>query len=205
MDSHNDIRNLIRRAVVTGGADNTKNFAVQQVAFASSVSDCEMLFPYGMYANATSPEKADSLVAMFAIEGIEEQKLGIPYAPLKRPKDLEQGEVAFYHPDTNSFIKFRNNGDLEIESGGGGKGNIIINCNDLTANVTNDATITTGGKCKLDAAGDVDIDAAGNITLDATLIQNNGTIAGVVTTLSINPLTGLPFPNGSPTVRAGDG
>ena len=171
MDSHNDVKSLIKRAVITGGADNKSNFAVQQVSFFNSVSDCQMLFPYGMYANATSPEKADCLVTIFNVENIEENKIGIPYAPLKRPKDLKQGEVAFYHPDTETFIKFRNNGDLEIDSGNSGSGNIIINCAVATINCTTSVTFDTPTAT---FTGDLQVDGDFNNDGAATLGGSGG-------------------------------
>lgn len=179
---------MVRRAVVTGGANNDQNFAVQQVSFFTSVSDCQMLFPYGMYANATSPEEADTLVAMFSVEGVEENKIGIPYAPMKRPRDLEQGEVAFYHPNTNTFIKYRNNGDLEIATGPNAPnsettGNLIINCNDATINVANDALISAGNNITITATADVNVtcdNATMTISTLATFDVPNATFTGSV-------------------------
>lgn len=140
MDFFNALRNLIRRGVVTGGADNSATFPVQQVSYLKKISDCYMIFPYGMYANASSN---DSLVTLFSVEGDDAKKAGIPQAAFKRPKDLEPGEVAFYHPETDSFIKYRNSGNLEIESGNGGTGNVIVNAAQVNINATTSVTFDT--------------------------------------------------------------
>ena len=192
MDSHNDVKNLIKRGVITGGADNNSSFPVQQVSFFNSVSDCQMLFPYGMYANATSPEKADSLVTIFNVGNIEEDRIGIPYTPLKRPTDLDQGEVAFYHPDTETFIKYRNNGDLEIDSGNGGTGNIIVNCAVATINCTTSVTFDTPTAT---FTGDLQVDGDFNNDGKATLGGTGGEAIArlgdaVVTTGGSGTITG---------------
>ncbi len=66
--------------------------------------------------------------------------------------------------------------------------NIDVGSN-FTINITGGCNITSGGAC--------------NIT--APTINLNGTGNGVLTTASINPLTGSPFPDGSSTVFTGDG
>ncbi len=185
------IKSLIQHAKIVGSANNSDQFPVQQVFYKGKVSECLMIFSYGHYA---IPDSDDSLVIVFEAGGDEDNKSGLAYTPQKRPTDLEQGEHAVYHPKTETSIKFRNNGNIEIDCG---TGDLIINCNNATVNADNNATVS--------ANGDVAITAGGNITLDGAQIQNNGSAAGVVTTLSINPTTGLPFPDGSDTVRAGDG
>lgn len=195
------LKNIIRFAKITGAADNAAQFPVQQMEFKGKVVNALQLFPYGFYANVS----ADSLGVMFSIEGNESNRAAISYTPNLRPDDLEQDECAFYHPHTKTFIKIRNNGDLEIDSKAGDTpGSVIINCESatITANASvditcEDATVT--------ANNDATIDAAGNVIINGTQIQNNGSVAKVVTTLSINPQTGVFFPDGSDTLRAGDG
>lgn len=206
MDFLAKLKAMIQHAVVSGPANNSDQFPVQQITYKGKVSNCMMIFSYGHYANCSS---SDTLVSVFEVEGDEDNKAGLGYTPKKRPIDLEPGEHAVYHPGTETFIKFRNNADLHVSTG---TGNIIVDCNDLTVNAAGNATVncedailTANNDVTVTAGGDANVTATGNIALEGVLIQNNGTIAGVVTTLSINPLTGLPFPDGSDTVRAGDG
>lgn len=168
MDLLNSIQNLIKKAQITGGADNESHFAKQQIVYHNQVTDCAMLFPFGMYANASS---SDSLVTVFVIGDNEEDKIGIPYAPLKRPRDLEQGEVALYHPETETFIKFRNSGNLEIESGGGGEGIITIK-----GAVTIDGAVTIAGGATID-----DLTVTGTSTLGSTVTSGGVDISNTHT------------------------
>ena len=57
----------------------------------------------------------------------------------------------------------------------------------------------------INTSANIDLNASSEITADAPSIRFNGPGAGVLTTESINPLTGSPFPDGSTTVFAGDG
>lgn len=206
----NKLKNIVRFAQITGPADNNSQFPTQQMTYKGKVVNVLQVFPYGVYANVSS---TDSLGIMFSIDGSENNRAAISYTPQKRPNDLAQNEVAIYHPQTESFIKFRNNGNLEIDSTQqGNSGDIIFNCNTMTVNAAADVDINATGNVTVDSAsatvttsGNATVDASGNVILNGTQIQNNGSAAGVVTTLSINPVTGTPFPDGSATVRAGDG
>ena len=66
-------------------------------------------------------------------------------------------------------------------------------------------TINTSGDTIINASGNVNVTASGEATVDAPLIKLNGAGGGVVTQESIDPITGLPHPDGSSTVFAGDG
>jgi len=84
--------------------------------------------------------------------------------------------------------------------------------NDETNNVGNNSTENITQKKEINAtrlvintSADVDINAGGNVTVDAPQILLNGSGGGVLTQESINPVTGTPFPDGSTTVKAGDG
>ena len=57
----------------------------------------------------------------------------------------------------------------------------------------------------INTTSDVDINASANVTIDGAEIHMNGSGGGVLTQEAINPLTGTPFPDGSTTVKAGDG
>lgn len=104
-------KNLIRWAKITIAGDDTGQFPVQQVTYLGKVGDCLMIFPYGFHANLTD----DSLVAMFAMHGQEENRAGIGYTPQTRPQ-LAEGEVAVYHPSTGTMIKLQASGDILIDA-----------------------------------------------------------------------------------------
>ena len=138
----NKIRNLVRFVKITGPADNSKQFPVQQVTFKGKVANTMMAFPYGMYANVTT---TDGLGLMFSVEGNEENRTCIGMVPQKRPTDLALDEVAVYHPYSDSFIKFRNDGSISLQAS-------ILNVEgdlDISGDVEISGNLTVGGDTTL--------------------------------------------------------
>jgi len=127
-------RNTNRWARITKAGSDDKQFATQQLEYMGKVADALMVFPYGFHANI-SP---DALVLMSAIGDDPENRAAIGGAAKNRPT-LAEGEVAFYHPPTDAFIIWRDNGDLEIETGNGGTAD--INITTTTINITADVNI----------------------------------------------------------------
>ena len=74
----------------------------------------------------------------------------------------------------------------------------------LTQTITGPKTVNSS-RLVINTTADVDINSAAKVTIDGSQIELNGAGGGVLTTESINPLTGTPFPDGSSTVKAGDG
>ena len=103
---------MIKRARITKGGADDADYNVQQVSYLGKVADAEIVFPYGMSANLP----LDSLVLLFNVNGNEQNRAGIGSFPPERKRNLEPGEVAFFHPFTNSFIYFRNSGDIDIDT-----------------------------------------------------------------------------------------
>ena len=126
--------------VIKPGVDDPSKFHVQRIEYMGKVSDALMVFPYGIHANV--PENAFGI--MFTIQGNQDNRGVIAWVPKGRPK-LEGGEVAFYHPPTDAFIIWRTNGDLDIETGSEGTGEINIKATLTTINgdltVTGDTTL----------------------------------------------------------------
>ncbi len=106
------LKDLIKRATITKGGADDGQFNIQQVTYLGKVADCEIIFPYGMSANLPK----DALLVMFNVNANEQNRAGIGTLPKERKKNLEPGEVAFFHPLTNSFIYFRNSGDIDIDT-----------------------------------------------------------------------------------------
>ncbi len=160
------LKNLVRYAVVSAGADNTKQFPVQQITYKGKVAEGLAVSPYGLYANISN----DALALVFSIEGDESSKAFMAYTPKDRPDDLEQDEVALYHPPTKTFIKFRNTGDVEIDTDvDGAGGNLIINTASATVNATGDVDVTADN-VNVNATGDVDV-TADNVNVDASAVN----------------------------------
>ena len=130
------IRNLLRWVrVIKPGVDDPTKFHVQQIEYMGKPAESAvMIFPYGVHANL--PENAFGI--MFSIQGNPDNRGVIAWTPKIRPQ-LAGGEVTFYHPPTGAFLTWRSNGDLDIETGNTGTGNINI----TASNVTINATLTT--------------------------------------------------------------
>lgn len=154
----NKIKSLVRWCNITGKVDNAGQFPIQQIVYKNKTANAVMIFPYGVYAHAPGQ---DNLSVLFSIEGLAENKAVMPIVPKLRPRDLEQNEVAFYHPFTESFIKFRNNGDLEIQTTTEGtQGKVLINC--IQANIIASESVSV-------TSPEIALTADTSITLDTPI------------------------------------
>jgi len=154
-------KNVIRMSRITSPGADDKQFPTQQMEYLGKVADGITVFPYGFHANVT----ADVLALMFSVQGMPENRFAMPFNTKKRPK-LAAGEVAFFHPPTNSFIIGRANGDLDIETGNGGTGNVNINCRQANITASESVTLDTP---ETTLTGNVTIDQNLTVTGDTTL------------------------------------
>lgn len=149
------LKNLLRWVrIIKPGVDDPDNFHIQQISYLGKTAETLMLFPYGLHGNV--PE--DALGLMFSIQNNTDNRATIAWVPKGRPK-LKGGEVAFYHPPTDAFIIWRENGDLDIESGNQGAANINIKA----ALTTIDGDLTVTGFTRLSE----------DVTSDGTDISNS--------------------------------
>lgn len=163
------IRNLLRWIrIIKPGVDDPSKFHVQQIGYMGKVADAFMIFPYGLHGNV--PENA--LGIMFSIQGNPNNRGVIAWVPKGRPQ-LASGEVAFYHPPTDAFMIWRENGDLDIETGNNGTGKINITSDEVTITaplVTIDGDLTVTGDTAL---GSIVTSNGGNISETHTHSQGN--------------------------------
>lgn len=173
--------NSIKWARITKPAPaEPQQFAVQQVSYSGKVGDAAVVMPYGLHANLP----VDALTLMFSVNDEPDNRAIIGYDAKNRPT-LEEGEVAFYHPPTDSFIIFRASGDLDIQAGTEGGANVNIICTD--------ANITASGDVNVEASGDANITAA-NVNIDAG-VTNLG-VGGLAIARVGDPTT-VTIPGGS--------
>lgn len=118
------ISNLVKRAVITLTNDDSKNISHCQATYLDKVSPIETIYPYGFGANAP----VGNIVLLFNIGANEANLAGIPYSQKDRFKNLKSGEVVVGSPKTGSYIKFLENGDIEILS----KEDLKIDYNGIT-------------------------------------------------------------------------
>lgn len=153
------LRNLLKRAYISKEIiDNSAPYLNTQITYFDKTTNAEMIFPYGIQA---IPPK-ETIGLLFNILGYEDNLAFIPYAQNERFKILKaEGEIIVGSPKTGSYVYFKSNGEIEIES----KGKLVINVNgdvELKANnVKIDATKTdlgVGGK-KIALDGDSVVDS----------------------------------------------
>lgn len=149
------MRNMIRVArVVRPGADD-KADCISQVESMGKASNCVMLYPFGISANA--PE--NSTVLQFAVGGSFQNMVGIPFMPENRVSGLKPGEVALSNPLSKSRVTIKADGTIETK------------CGTSILTIEKDGTIrgeTSGGFFEMTAAGQMNIN--GNFTVDPTAV-----------------------------------
>lgn len=128
------IKNLIKYGKVAKSANNANDYPTVQVNYKGKTVEAFALFPYGLYANMDS---SNTLGLVFEVDASSDNKAFIGHTPLKRPKDLNEGEVSLYHPGTGVFIKLTNN-KIEIN---GGDGEVVVNTK--TAKVNSETVVAT--------------------------------------------------------------
>ena len=156
-------RNLLRWARITKAGENGQQFFTQQMEYLGKTSDGVIIYPYGIHGNAP----IDCLALMMSVQGNADNRAAIAWDAKNRP-DLEEGEVAFYHPPTKGFIIWRKNGDLDIDTGQteGAKGSINVICRQ--------ANIAASESLNIESP-ETTID--GNFTVNGTM-TNNGKDVG---------------------------
>lgn len=130
------LRNLIKRAAVAI-INDSGNYQTAQVSYFGKVSDIEVINPYGI----SSSPPIDSLVLMFNVMGQEENKAGIINAQPQRFKNLKEGEVVVGNYLTGSYVKFLQNGGIEVFT----EGNATV----TASNAIIDANVTILGDCEV--------------------------------------------------------
>ena len=146
------LRNLLRWARITKPGTDADQFAVQQMEYLGKTGNGVIVFPYGLHGNVPD----DALALMFAVQGDPENRAAIAWTPQIRPT-LKAGEVAFYHPPTETQLLFDESGNVTL-------------------------TTVTGGSVTVNAATDVTINAPtltinGDIVINGTM-TNNGKDVG---------------------------
>lgn len=133
----NKITNMIKRGYITRSIPDTGDYPTARVSY---LGKDNVLFnvvnPYGVYSRLPT----NLQVLVFNVNGYEDNPAGIGYSQQIRFKNLKEGEIVFGHPKTLSFVKFDEDGNIEIES-------------------TKDITITSAGKITINSTGDVTVNA----------------------------------------------
>lgn len=165
----NRLINLIKRGRVSRTDSDSRKLPIHQVTYMGDTAEFVAIFPYGVHANL--PE--DAIVTLFSVNGQEQNLAGIGEVPEKRIKNLESGEVVFFHPTTKTRIHFKNNGDLDIDV----IGDVNLNAN----NVNIDAAVSNIG------VGGNNIARVGDsVEVNVGSGSSSGTWSGTITSGGVN-------------------
>lgn len=185
-------RNLLRWARITDPGNDDKQFATQKMDYRGKIAEGIIVFPYGLHGNVP----ADALALMFAVGGDADNRAAIAWTPKERPK-LAAGEVAFYHPPTMGWVIWRASGDIEIQTGNGGAGNVLVTCANATITASESVTVETPettitGNATIDGnlsvGGDFDVTGQASLGSGGAPIarQGDAVAGGVITGGSAN-------------------
>jgi phage gp45-like len=157
------VLNILKKALIT--LDRVLRNG--QCQYMDTISDYTAIYPYGMYAKA----KSGSMTLLMSLNKDESHKVGLEYDLKKLSAvfdDMESGEVAFFHPGQESFLVFKNNGDINIDCK-----------NDVNLDVSNDSKISSGNNHEIDAVTKI------KLTAPTVEIVGNVTVAGNITATGI--------------------
>lgn len=188
------VRNMIKRATITRDIVDKGPFLGGQAAWASEKSgDIEIVEPWGFH----SVPPIGSIALMLSVLGHEENRAAFVNDPTKRLRGLKPGEVAVGNWPARSYIKFLNNGDIQITGSNNavitltkdmnltvkgdtninitGNNNITITGNNVI-NVSGDTTINSSGDLSATVGGDLSVDVSGDAEITAPVLKVNGAI-----------------------------
>lgn len=137
--------NMIKRGVVTKASEDDGFHSKAIISYLDKENVIsEVLFPYGYFGNL--PEGTPVLV--FSVMGKDNNRICMGYSQDERKKDNEPSEVGMGNPKAQTFIKFLENGNIEIES----TADITIKANNVAVDATK-VDLGTGGQ-KIARKGD---------------------------------------------------
>lgn len=144
------LRNIIAWAVVESDGSAGGSVPVQQIrAFDQSGRSVEW-YPYGFFASA----RAGARALRFKLSENADAIAHMPGSPDEAPAH-KAGEVGVYHPDSGSFVIFREDGSVEVSAKA-------------------DVRATAGGTVIVEAAGAVAVTSAVSATVTAPAIVADG-------------------------------
>lgn len=154
------------------------------------------LTPYSVYSKC--PKGDNSLIDHWAINGMEEDRVGIANVLSGRYKNLREGEAIHGNTETGTHIFYKENGDQ----------NITVT-KDQNVNIKGNGTINVSGNVTINVTGTTSVTSTGNLSFTAPLTTFNGPVVvnGPFTTIGLTILQGLAWllhgHSGSPTAPNG--
>lgn len=176
------LKSLIRFGKITNPGADDRPIPMSQFQYFNKVKDVIVIYPYGFSANAP----LDNLAVLMNV-GHEDNSVAFPFSGGDRVKNLKPGEVVVGNFVSGSFVKFSQNGDIDINGQ-----------NDMNVTVTGEVTITapSGVTINGDLQVNGDINSTGNLDVD-------GTIDGGATITAVGALAGASIVAGGVTGSGG--
>ncbi|MGD9276257.1 MAG: hypothetical protein PVJ67_03740 [Candidatus Pacearchaeota archaeon] len=113
------IKNIIKVGYVSNSLPDTGQFPKVQVEYPNKHGDAFVINPYGLYTRL--PVGVQAII--FAVNGNDNNRAIIGCSRDERFKNLEEGEVLIGNVIKNTYVKFKNDGSVEIYT----SGNVNIN------------------------------------------------------------------------------
>lgn len=140
---YNKMSNIIKRAYITLPSSDSQAYQTTQINYFGKTVYTQTIYPYGMSANAP----ANTLMILFNANAHEENLIGIPYSAAERFKNLAVGEVIVGSPVTGSYVKFLQNGNIEIVTAV----DITATCKNATITASNNVNVAVTNECNITA------------------------------------------------------
>jgi len=108
----NKLKNLVRNTKISSSQQDGSYFYNAQITYMNSVLTSTICYPYGLFCNAP----INSMGLTFNSNGFQENPITIPYGVNNRFIGLKSGEVLVGNPQTQTSIKFDEDGNVDITS-----------------------------------------------------------------------------------------
>lgn len=105
----NRLKSIIRLGATDNSVSERGGLPIQKVFYLGKSAESVILFPYGMHARP----KPNWLSLIFTYGARSENRWHMVTSAEKRPTDLKEGEVVFYHPATMAEIRLKSDGTIE--------------------------------------------------------------------------------------------
>lgn len=138
----NKIKSIIRLGATESSVSERNALPSQKVSYLGKTPDSVPFFPYGMHARP----KRNWLSLVLSYGGISSNRWHMVTSAERRPTDLKDGEIAFYHPPTMSEIRFKSDGTIEATTSLFKVNGDIAATGEVTANADGTAVTLTGHK-----------------------------------------------------------
>lgn len=150
------------------GKDQKRQNPVQQASFLGRIGDYLIIYPYGMYCDLPN----DVLLSRIG------KKSAIPIT-IKRPSDTAQGEPVLFHPETNTRIVLRNNGNIDAITKDGGVIN-LLNTQSVNIQASNSVNVDSP-QTNLGQGGPAIARVGDSVEVTITSGSSSGIWQGVIT------------------------